>query len=421
MADYPAKLQFLFQPFRYKVAYGGRGGGKSQGFASALIQQGAGRKLRILCTREVQRSIKDSVHKLLSDKIQELGYGAFYEVLETIIRGKNGTEFIFSGLSSQTAESIKSYEGVDRVWIEEAHTVSKRSWSILTPTIRKENSEIWISFNPVLETDDTYTRFVLNPPPGSHVAFINYYDNPWFPDVLEAERLHCKATESADDYNNIWEGLCRAAVSGAIYAQEVAAAQIEGRICRLPYDPGLKVHTVWDLGFADYMAIIMAQRSRSEVRVIDYLQVNRMTTDKCVAEIIKRGYNWGYDFLPHDGFAKERKIGMSDQEILAKFGRRVKRVAKTSEEERIKATRGVFPRLVFDKDKCSELLECLKRYRRPDTNDGKDASPIHNEHSHGADAAGYMCQSIFEMTNEDENSVQPVTAGWVPFSSSMGY
>ncbi len=153
-AEFPEKLGFLFYPERYKIAYGGRGSGKSWSFARALLIQGLQSPLRVLCTREIQKSIKDSVHKLLSDQIQLLGLGTLYDVLETTIRSKtNATEFMFSGLSTHTVESIKSFEGCDICWIEEAQTVVKRSWDILTPTIRKDNSEIWVSFNPDLETD----------------------------------------------------------------------------------------------------------------------------------------------------------------------------------------------------------------------------------------------------------------------------
>ena len=146
-ARFPPKLEFLFHPKRNKVAYGGRGGAKSWGFARALLIMAAQRPLRILCTREVQKSIKDSVHKLLSDQIEALGLGAVYQVLATEIRGINGSEFLFSGLADQTVESIKSFEGVDIVWLEEARAVTRRSLRILIPTIRKDGSEIWFSFN----------------------------------------------------------------------------------------------------------------------------------------------------------------------------------------------------------------------------------------------------------------------------------
>ena len=137
IAQFPKKLQFLFKPKRYKVAYGGRGSAKSWSYARALILKAADSRIRILCTREVQKSIKDSVHKLLSDQIEELGLSGKFQILETEIRGHNGSEILFAGLSSHTVESIKSYEGVDIVWIEEAQTVSKKSWDILIPTIRK--------------------------------------------------------------------------------------------------------------------------------------------------------------------------------------------------------------------------------------------------------------------------------------------
>lgn len=146
-SQFPDWADFLFQPMRYKVAFGGRGSGKSWAFARALLVQGAQQPLRILCSREVQKSIKESVKRLLDDQIQDMGLGGFYQSLETEIRGANGTLIAFAGLASHTVESVKSYEGFDRVWLEEAQTISKKSLDILTPTIRKPGSEIWITFN----------------------------------------------------------------------------------------------------------------------------------------------------------------------------------------------------------------------------------------------------------------------------------
>ena len=419
-ASFPEKTGFLFEPCRYKVMYGGRGSGKSHSAAKALLLQGLSEKHRVLCAREVQKSIKDSVHKLLSDQISEMNLGAHYQVLETVIRGTNGTEFLFSGLSSQTAESIKSFEGVTRCWLEEAQNISKKSWDILIPTIRKDNSEIWVTFNPVLETDDTYRRFVTSPPKDCKTLHLNYHDNPFFPMVLEQERIHCQATESEEDYNNIWLGHCRSAVSGAIYAQDVALAVAQNRLCFLPYDPAIKVHAVWDLGFADATAVTMVQRCRSELRVIDYLQTTQVTIDKCASMLRERPYNWGYMFLPHDGFSKERKVGTSDAEILQKFGFKIKRVPKTSEEDRIKNARAVFHRVAFDKQKTAELLECLKRFRRGDNIHGADTSPIHDQYSHGADSFGYMCQVVNEMVDDGDESFTPRFDQFKPFNS-MGY
>ncbi|MCK5432155.1 MAG: PBSX family phage terminase large subunit, partial [Gammaproteobacteria bacterium] len=310
-ATFPVKLKPLFKQHRYKIAHGGRGSGKSWAFARALLIQGAGEKLRILCTREIQKSIKQSVHQLLSDQIQSLGLGSFYQILETEIRGVNGTLISFTGLSSHTVESVKSYESIDIVWVEEAQTVCHKSWKILIPTIRKPNSEIWLTFNPELDTDETYVRFVLNTPPDSMCVRINYNDNKWFPDVLEKERLHDKQHLSEDEYNNIWEGKCKAAVDGAIYANEVADAQAEGRVCNVPYDPLLKVHVVFDLGWNDAMFISLVQRGVSDARVIESIEDSHKTLDVYSASLKKHRYNWGKVFLPHDGGHRDFKTGLS--------------------------------------------------------------------------------------------------------------
>ena len=163
-AKFPDALSFLFQPSRYKVAYGGRGAAKSWAMARALIIKGAEKQIRVLCAREFQSSIQDSVHKLLSDQILALGLEAFYVIEKSTIKGLNGTTFGFEGIRNNVKE-LKSYEGADICWAEEAANVSKSSWEVLIPTIRREGSEIWISFNPELDTDETYKRFVLKPPP----------------------------------------------------------------------------------------------------------------------------------------------------------------------------------------------------------------------------------------------------------------
>ena len=147
---FPPKFKAIFNKHRIKCYHGGRGSGKSWASARALLIQAAQQPLRILCAREIQKSIKQSVHTLLVDQIQEMNLGYFFSVTESAIKGKNGSEFSFAGLASHTVESIKSFEGVDRVWVEEAQTVSKKSWDILIPTIRKPESEIWITLNPCL-------------------------------------------------------------------------------------------------------------------------------------------------------------------------------------------------------------------------------------------------------------------------------
>lgn len=203
----PRKLAFLRRPRRYKVAYGGRGGAKSWSFARQLLIDGLERPLRVLCARELQVSIADSVHKLLADQIEALNLGAWYAVQQQTIRGRNGSEFIFAGLRNNVTK-IKSMEGVDRVWVEEAETVSEESWRVLIPTVRKAGSEIWVSFNPREESDPTYRRFVLSPPPEATVAKIGWRDNPWFPAELRREMEYDYSVDP-DAAAHVWGGECR--------------------------------------------------------------------------------------------------------------------------------------------------------------------------------------------------------------------
>lgn len=198
-----------FEPSaRYKVAFGGRGSAKSWSFARKLLLIGADRPMRILCARELQISIKDSVHRLLSDQVDSLGLSDVYEVGQSYIRGcgdnNKGTEFIFKGLRHNAAE-IKSMEGINICWIEEAQSVSERSWELLIPTIRTPGSEIWITFNPDQESDPTYQRFVANAPEGAIVREVNFDANPWFPEDLERERAHMARTDP-DAYAHVWLG-----------------------------------------------------------------------------------------------------------------------------------------------------------------------------------------------------------------------
>lgn len=389
------------KPARYKILYGGRGSTKSWSVARILLEFGTKARLRILCTREIQRTISESVHQLLKDQIAALNLEGFYQVTETSITGQNGTQFLFAGLRQQDVAKIKSFEGVDIVWVEEAQVVTKKSWDILVPTIRKPGSEIWVTFNPELDTDETYQRFVARPQPDSVVLKLTYADNPWFPAVLEQERLALAQRDPAA-YDNVWEGNCRSAVEGAIYANEIRAAIEQRRIRPVPYDPLLKTHAIWDLGWNDAMAIIIAQRSSSEIRVIDYIEDSHRTYDSYVAELRAKPYRWGKDFLPHDGKAKNAQTGMSPIEVLRKLDREVEEVPNIGVEEGIKAGRQIFARVFFDEQKTGRLVHCLKRYRRAINQTTNEAmAPLHDEFSHGADAYRHMAVIADQMTNVD--------------------
>jgi phage terminase large subunit len=224
-AEFPNAFRGLFSPSRYKILYGGRGGAKSWGVGRALVLLGAARPLRILCAREYQTSIKDSVIALLKDQILRLGLKNSYRFGTTFIQGVNGTEFLFKGLRVNPDE-IKSLEGVDICWVEEAQRVSEDSWTYLIPTIRKQGSEIWATFNPMDASDPTYRRFVLNTPPETLLVRINWSDNPWFPEALERERRYCLQNDP-DAYDWIWEGNPRALSDAVVFRGKFAVETFE--------------------------------------------------------------------------------------------------------------------------------------------------------------------------------------------------
>lgn len=413
-AEFPDKLQCLFEPHRYKVLFGGRGGAKSWGIARALLILGAQRKLRILCAREIQKSIADSVHTLLRDQIAGLALAGRYEVLETAIRGTNGTEFLFAGLRHNVA-SLKSVEGCDIVWVEEAQTVSKDSWDTLIPTVRKDSSEIWLSFNPDLETDDTYKRFVLNPPPGALVVRVGWRDNPWFPDVLRIEKDHLEASDPAA-YRHVWEGEPKSAIQGAIFAGEMEQAQLSGRITEVPVDRTRPVHTFWDLGYGDSTAIWFAQSlPDGRYRVIDYLENHGKTIEWYVIQLQNKGYLYGQDWVPHDAVDTiiHAKLGAdktrSIEQLMRNAGRNVRITPKLLVHDRINAARTVFSSCWFDATKCADGLQSLRHYQwAPDTVSGVQAiKPLHNWASHGADAFCGLAVSLKTPPLEKKPQSQP--------------
>ena len=385
--QFPQKLAFLFEPQRYKVCYGGRGGAKSWGIARALLILGAKSQQRILCAREFQTSIKDSVHKLLCDQIDSMGLTGFYEITDKSIRGKNGTEFFFVGLRNNVT-NVKSIEGVDICWVEEAQTVSKTSWNVLIPTIRKEKSEIWVSFNPELDTDETYQRFVLHSPENCKVVKINWSDNPWFPETLRIEKDALRDRD-IEAYNTVWEGLCRQTVDGAIFAREIQMAELEERITRVPYDATKPVHAVFDLGWSDATAIWFVQFIGMETRIIRYIEDSQKTISDYLAKMQTYGYVYDTLWLPHDAENKTlAAAGRSIDQIVRSAGYKTKIIPRTPIVDSINAARTLFRNCWFDRDNCYDGLQCLRHYKYDVDPDTKQFSknPLHDQYSHGADA-----------------------------------
>lgn len=388
----PEAFGELFEPHRYKVYYGGRGGAKSWNFARVLVLEGYQKQIRVLCAREVQNSIRQSVHKLLSEQIDLLGLSDFYDVTERTIRGRNGTEFIFEGLS-RNVDKIKSMEGIDRCWVEEAQTVSEESWKLLVPTIRKPGSEIWISFNPRLKTDSTYQRFVVHTPPEALVRKVGWRDNPWFPAELTAEMEHLKSIDF-DEYMHVWEGELKEFADGAIFGKELKSCRREGRILHIPIERGIPVNTFWDLGRNDTTAIWFHQRVGLENRFIHCYEHNFVGLDHYVKYLHdwaqERDLFYGEHYLPHDAEVTELIANKSRKEMLEQGGIKpihiVPRINVISEG--IEQTRRQFHSCYFDEEECEGGLDALANYQYAydENNATFRQAPLHNWASNYADA-----------------------------------
>ena len=403
-----------FEPFlhpkRYKIAYGGRGSGKSWAIAQLLIMLAYKQKTRVLCAREIQRSIGDSVIQLLSDTIDRMGLSFFFDVQKTQILAKNGSRFIFEGLRANITK-IKSMEGIDRVWVEEAESVTSTSWDTLIPTIRKGGSEIWVSFNPRDELDATYQRFVLNPPPESYVVKVNYSDNPWFPEELEKERLHLQSLDT-DLYKHIWEGECLVNHQGAYYAKQIENARADGRIGRIPLESTLPVHTFWDLGIADATAIWLVQQAGQELRVVGYYENSN--------EGLQHYVNWLHDFrdrhsitygdhwAPHDIQVRELTTGKTRKDQARQMGINFRVTPNIPLADGIEASRRIIPRCWFDQERCADGLRALSYYRTEYDEEKRvfKDRPLHDWSSHGADAFRYF--AVAWRDKRDESLTKPV-------------
>ena len=402
VALFPAPLEILFKPKRHKVMYGGRAAGRSWGCARALLLLGAQKPLRILCAREFQNSIADSVHKLLADQIANLHLEHIYDVQVSRIVSRPGavpggqTSFAFEGIRNNITR-IKSFEGIDYCWVEEANKVSRNSWEVLLPTIRKEDSEIWITFNPELESDYTYQRFVLNPSDDSFVAKMTWRDNPWVPDVMLKEMEDLKKRDY-DAYLNVWEGHTRQVLEGAVFAKELQRTQSEGRICKVPWSRESPVDTFWDLGRRDMTSIWFAQRIAMEYRVLEYFEDSSQDIQFYLRHLQAKEYTYGTHWLPHDAKAKQLATQRTiEQAVRTIYGsvRVVKRIPHKANA--INAARIIFPNCWFDEKKCSDGLARLRHYRYRVVDGQLSDEPLHDDASNGADAFMTLAQSIREV------------------------
>lgn len=393
------------------MLYGGRGGGKSVAVALALLVKGMQQSTRVLCTRELQTSIADSVHRLLSDLIRKHGLEDFYEILQTTIRGRNGTEFLFKGLKHNITE-IKGLEGVDVVWVEEAENISERSWELLIPTIRKDGSEIWVVLNPRNATDPTYQRFIAQQHDDVMLKKVSWRDNPFFPQVLRAEMEKLKASDP-EAHAHIWEGELDTRRSGAVYAKQLAKAREDGRITRVPYDPGYEVFTAWDLGFGDSTAIWWLQFVGRELRWIDCYENSNEQLGHYTAIVKAKPYNYMADghFLPHDGGAGNIR-GESVTRQLYDLGLANTVLPREMDiNPGIELLRQTLAYSVFDAAQCKDGIEALEAYGYEwDQDRGVfKAKPRHDWSSHYSDAARYAAHAAARIKGDVTEAYKPRT------------
>lgn len=387
----------LLKPKRYKGAFGGRGGAKSHFFADQVILRTYTRPARVVCIREVQNTIRDSVHQLLRDKIVSHGLADFYEVIDNEIRGENGSLVIFRGMKDYTADGIKSLEGFEIAWVEEAQTLSAKSLKLLRPTIRTEGSELWFSWNPRFADDpvDSFFRGE-HPHPQAVCVEVNWPDNPWFPQVLMDEK-DADYAKDPDMAEHVWGGAYQVISEGAYFARLLLQAEKDGRIASLPHNPALPVYTAWDLGVGDDTSIWFAQRSNGWVHVIDHYATNGQPASHYVDVLKRKPYTYARHYLPHDADSREWSNGQSRIETLRSLGlTELSVLSRTPVDDGINAARLLLPITRFDRDKCKSGLESLRQYRREYDENKRTfkPTPLHDWTSHDADAFRYLAMGL---------------------------
>jgi phage terminase large subunit len=383
---------------RYLGAWGGRGGAKSHFFAGYCVIQMLDGK-NVLCVREIQKSIGESVKRLIEAKLKEFDVERFFTVTENSIRcNYNGAICIFRGLQSHTADSVKSLEGFDICWVEEAQSLSDRSLTLLIPTIRKENSRLLFSWNPMRPTDpiDMMLRG-SNTPTNSVVVRSNWSDNPWFPAVLEQERRDCLENQP-DRYGHIWEGEYATVLEGAYFAKHLTQAQLDRRIGRVARDPIMKTYAFWDIGGtstrSDATAIWIGQFVGSEVRVLDYYEAVGQPFEAHVNWLRANDYEDVICVLPHDGRKHDSVYQVTPQSFLREAGFMVDIVPNQgagAAMQRIDAVRRLFPSILFNEETTKAGRDALGWYHeKRDEARGIGLGPDHDWSSHGSDAFGLL-------------------------------
>jgi phage terminase large subunit len=404
--ELPPKLVPVFSgEADIRSAYGGRGSGKTRTFAKmsavrAYMWDQARQSGIILCGRQFMNSLDDSSMEEVKAAIRsEPWLHAHFDIGEKYIRTHSGRiAYKFAGLD-RSLDSIKSKSRIRLCWVDEAEPVTEEAWVKLIPTLREEDSELWVTWNPESKRSSTHKRFREGPPdPRVRVAEINWRDNPWFPQVLERTRQR-DLIQRPDRYDHIWEGDFSLVFEGAYFVKELLAAREEGRICDVAYEPLIPVHTAWDLGIGDSTAIWFFQIVGNELRIIDFYEANGHGLPHYAELLNVKGYNYGTDWVPHDARARELGSGRTRAEILLGLGRKPKLVPNLALEDGISAVRETLPRCWFDAKRTEYGVDALRQYRSEYDEDALvfNNKPRHDWTSHAADAFRYMALAWKEL------------------------
>jgi phage terminase large subunit len=415
----PKKLIPLFLgPARFRCAYGGRGSAKTRTFAkmAAVIGLKAaleGREGIVLCARDLMNSLDDSsLEEVKAAIASDEWLSAGYEVGEKFVRTKDKrVDFKFAGLR-HNVDSIKSKAKVILCWVDEADPVTEEAWEKLIPTVREDDSEIWVTWNPERRNSEVDKRFRRATDDDVKCVEMNWKDNEFFPAVLEKERQRDKR-DRPDQYAHIWEGDYRTAAKGAYYASGLMRALEEGRITNVARDPLLTIRTYHDIGGtgakADLYSIIVCQFVDREIRILDHYAARGQPLAEHANWLRKRGYDAAKIILPHDGVNSDtalgkrfvqhwRDAGFDADEPYRGHGSGVTGAAS----QRIEAARRLFDRMWFNKATTEQLRYSLNWYSPKYDKDGNDLGPDHDDYSHDADAFGLMCVAYKEPTKAFE-------------------
>lgn len=409
--DIPKQFKALFNSYyRHIVYYGGRSAAKSYTICLFLLLQMMGRKCLILCVREVQNSIDDSVHQLMQNIISEHHLPNFEITKKNIYNTKTGAKVIYKGLKYETADSLKSIPDVDYAFVEEAQCVSKRSIEILTPTIRKEGSQIIWAFNPDTPNDPVMTEIVNKADDKTFVCKINSEDvEEFLSDTVIADREKMKR-EDYGQYLHVWMGEPRTQAQGSIYAEYVGRATEEERInSHIAYESGTPVFTAWDLGISDSTAIIFAQVVGNEIHIIDYYEDSGRALTDYIGEIKQLPYAYETHFIPHDSRIRELSSAKTREEFFRDMGIYNTTILKAgSVADGIDEVRNAMNRVWINSEKCERLIKCLKEYHYEwdEKNQILHKKPLHDWTSHACDAMRYLIEGLNSWQPASKNTIK---------------